>query len=250
MKLSAVIITKNEEEMIADCIDSVSFCDEILLVDNGSSDRTVDIAKRMGARVISFDSNDFSALRNFGLKKVSCDYILYVDADERISEELRKNIEKNLDGKTACFKLKRQNFYLGNNPWPKLEEVERLFLRDKLKGWRGNIHESPVYVGENKTAEGLLFHYTHRNLTQMLRKTIEWSDIEAKNRLDAGHPKMSLWRFPKVMISTFFDYYIKQKGYSVGTVGLIESIYQSFSTMITYAKLWELQNKNKSEENL
>lgn len=243
MTISAVIISKNEEAVIADAIDSVKFCDEILLVDNDSTDRTAEIAERMGAKVKKYATDDFSKLRNFGLENATGDYILYIDSDERVSDELRKSILNSLDGKTTAFKLKRQNYYLGKNPWPKIEEIERLFLKSKLRGWKGKLHESPVYEGEAKLLDGLLLHYTHRNLTHMLKKTIEWSDIEAKNRFEAGHPKITWWRFPRVMISTFFNYYFLQKGYKVGTVGLIESIYQAFSTMITYAKLWELQHK-------
>lgn len=243
MTISAVIIAKNEEDMIADAIDSVKFCDEILVIDNYSTDRTADIAELMGAKVKKYETSDFSRLRNFGLKQTSSDYVLYIDADERVSEELKKEIKNSLDGVTACFRLRRKNFYLGNHEWPKIEELERVFLKSKLKGWRGEVHESPEFKGESKLLEGFLLHYTHRNLTQMLNKTIEWSDIEARNRFEAKHPKITWWRIPRVMISTFFDYYILQKGYKVGTAGIIESIYQSFSTMITYAKLWELQNK-------
>ena len=244
MKISAVIIAKNEEDMIADCIDSLSFCDEIILIDNDSVDRTSAIADRMGARAIKHESDDFSELRNFGLKQAKYESILYIDADERVSKELAQNIKSSVDKNIACYKLKRQNFYLGNNPWPKIEIIERLFLTEKLKGWRGTLHESPIYEGESQVLEGFLNHYTHRNLSQMLMKTIEWSDIEAENRFKANHPKMSLWRFPRVMATTFVNYYVVQKGYKVGTVGLIESMYQSFSTLITYAKLWELQNKS------
>lgn len=246
MKISAVIISKNEEEMIADCLDSVKFCDEVLLIDNESSDRTVEIAEMMGAKIKKFPTDDFSKLRNFGLKNALGEYVLYVDSDERISDELKKNILKSMDGRTSAFKIKRKNFYLGQNEWPRIEEIERLFLKSKLKGWRGKLHESPVYDGEVKTLDGFLLHFTHRNLTQMLRKTIEWSDIEAKNRFEAGHPKITWWRFPRVIAFAFINYYIVQKGYKVGTAGLIESTYQAFSAMITYAKLWELQNKEKS----
>jgi glycosyltransferase involved in cell wall biosynthesis len=199
----------------------------------------------MGANVVNHSSDDFSEIRNFALKESKSDWVFYIDSDERADLELIKTIKLNIQGgDNSCFKIKRKNFYLGNNPWPKIEEIERVFKKSEFIEWYGDIHESPKYKGSSIVIDGFLNHYTHRNLSQMLDKTIAWSDIEAKNRFESGHPKMALWRFPRVMITTFFDYYIKQKGYSVGTVGLIESIYQSFSTMITYAKLWELQNKH------
>ena len=77
----------------------------------------------------------------------------------------------------------------------------------------------------------------------MVNKTIEWSKTEAQLRLSINHPKMTWWRFPRVMITAFLNSYIRQGGYKVGMVGLIESVYQSFSMFITYARLWELQNE-------
>ena len=82
----------------------------------------------------------------------------------------------------------------------------------------------------------------------MISKTIEWSQIEAELRFNANHPKITWWRFPRVMLSAFFDSYIKQGGWRVGTAGIIESIYQAFSIFITYAKLWEKQLKMKNEK--
>lgn len=274
MRISAIVLTKNEESMIADCLDSLSFCDEIVLVDSGSEDRTLEIAKRMGAKVFNFEDESFAKKRDFGRKIASGDWVLYVDADERVDEELRRNIISVARGPVglyprpmssvdklpagtrrgapssatpySAFRLKRKNFYLGENEWPHIENLERLFRKDKLKGWIGELHESPVVDGEISDLDGFLLHFTHRDLSSMVEKTNKWSDIEARLRLDSNHPKMSWWRFPRVMIWTFLDYYIKQGGWKIGTAGLVESIYQSFSIFITYAKLWELQNKTKS----
>ncbi len=245
-KLSAIVIAKNEEERIADCLDTLSFCDEIVVVDNGSTDRTADISKRMKAEVIASSSSDFSHLRNLGLKKATGDWALYVDADERVSPALRDSIKyevSSIKNQFSTYRVARKNFYLGRNEWPTAEKMERLFKKDKLKGWIGQLHESPEVSGEVGEVEGFLLHYTHRNLAEMLKKTIEWSKTEALLRYNTGHPKMSWWRFPRVMISTFLDYYIKQGGYKVGTVGLIESMYQSFSIFVTYASLWEMQRR-------
>lgn len=247
--ISAVVIAKNEENMIADCLDGLSFCDEIIVIDAGSDDRTVEIAKKMGAKVFTLKTSDFSELRNSGFQKAKGNWILYVDADERVSEELASNIEHqalNIDNKNvSAYKIKRKNFYLGNNEWPYIEKLERLFKKDKLEGWIGQLHESPVIGGNIGELNGYLFHYTHRDLTSMLKKTIEWSEIEAELRYRKGHPKMAWWRFPRVMSTAFFNYYFRQAGWRVGTIGLIESIYQSFSIFITYARLWEIQQRKK-----
>ena len=250
IKISGVIITKNAEDLIADCLDSLSFCDEIIVIDNKSEDRTREIAQKMGAKVFEHESQDFSQARNFGLKKALGEWILYVDADERVSNELKEAIRYLIssygrEGKLNSYFLKRKNFYFGNNEWPYIEKLERLFRKDKLKGWKGKLHESPMIQGDISDLNGYLLHYTHRDLTSMLEKTIEWSKIEAELRYKSGHPKMTWWRFPRVMLTAFFDYYIKQCGWKVGVVGLIESMYQSYSIFITYARLWEMQQKKK-----
>lgn len=243
--ISAIILTKNSEEMIADCIDSLSFCDEIIVIDDYSTDRTAELAKHLGALVFPYTSDSFAKKRNLGLRKAKGRLLIYLDADERISPELTQEIKSILERKKdiyAAYRLQRKNFYLGNNEWPVIEKLERLFRKSKLEEWYGDLHESARVNGDiGDLTEGYILHFTHRDLTSMLNKTIEWSKIEAELRLKAGHPQMSQWRFFRVMFTAFYDSYVKQKGYKVGTAGLIESIFQSYSMFITYARLWELQ---------
>jgi len=248
MKISGIVIVRNAEEIIADCLDSLSFCDEIVVVDSLSDDRTKDIAEKMGAKVYELKFKDFSEARNFGLKKALGDWVVYIDADERITKELAAEIKKNVSaGDFSAFRIKRKNFYFGNHEWPYIEHLERVFKKDKLQGWYGEVHESPKVIGKIGTLDGFLLHYTHRDLTSMVKKTIQWSKVEAELRYKAGHPKMTWWRFPRVMLTAFFDSYIRQGGWRVGTVGLIESMYQSFSIFVTYARLWELQQADKDK---
>lgn len=246
--ISAIIIAKNAEEIIEDCLVSVSFCDEIIVVDSDSTDNTISISEKIGAKVYKQEFRDFSKARNFGLEKARGDWILYIDADERIDDRLKTSIIRlttNSDRtqQLNVYFLKRKNYYLGNHEWPYIEKLERLFRKSSLRGWQGELHESPIYEGSLGELNGFLIHYTHRNLSSMFAKTIEWSKIEAELRFKTGHPKMTWWRFPRVMISAFLNSYIKQGGWKVGAVGLIESIYQGFSMFITYARLWEMQEK-------
>lgn len=244
--ISAIIISKNAEEMIADCLQSVSFCDEIIVVDGGSVDKTNEIAKKFGVKIVKGTSSSFAEQRNIGLRAAKGEWVFYVDADERVSKELKSRItiHELRDQKFTAYKIKRKNFYFGNHEWPYVESLERLFRRDKLKGWQGELHESPVIDGEVGELDGFLLHYTHRDLTSMLEKTILWSEVEAILRFDAHHPKMTWWRFPRVMLTAFYDSYVRQQGWKAGTAGLVESIYQAFSMFITYARLWEMQNQN------
>ncbi len=243
MKLSVVIIAKNAENQIADCIESVRFAGEIIVIDNGSEDRTVEVAKSLKALVITDKKGDFSMQRTIGLEKAKGEWILYIDTDERVTKDLEIQIErvcKSADSLSA-YKIARQNFYFGNYEWPKIEYLERLFKKSKLKGWSGKLHESPKIEGEVGLLKGQILHFTHRDLESMLDKTIEWSDIEAKLRFDSVHPPMATWRFIRVIITAFWGSYVSQQGFKAGTAGLVESVYQSFSMLITYAKLWELQ---------
>lgn len=249
-KISGVIIAKNDQKMIVGALDCLSFCDEIIVIDNGSTDKTKEIALERQAKIFEINSGDFSEIRNLGLTKSIYDYILYLDTDERLDKDLTENIKKllNQDSKYSAFKLKRKNYYFKDYEWPYIENLERLFKKDNLKGWKGKLHESPIIEGKVGTLNGYIIHFTHRDLESMLNKTIDWSGKEAILRFNAGHPKMTWWRFPRVMITGFLNSYIKQKGYKAGTVGIVESIYQAFSMFITYARLWEMQKQMDSKE--
>lgn len=243
--LSGVVIAKNNEELLKDCIASLSFCDEIIVVDGGSTDGTVSLAKKLGARVVKGALDNFSRQREIGKNEAKGKWILYIDTDERVSHELKEQILYTISNEKEihAFRIKRQNYYLGNHPWPKIEKLERLFQKKYLNGWHGRLHETAMVEGEIGELNGLLLHYTHRNLSSMLAKTIEWSGYEAQLRLESKHPKMTWWRFPRVMLTAFYDSYIRQGGWKMGTAGLIESMYQAYSMFITYARLWELQQK-------
>lgn len=246
-KISGIIIAKNEEEMIAPAIKSLSFCDEVIVIDTSSTDRTKEISEKLKAHVYNIDTNDFSQKRNFGLQRANFDWVVYIDADERIDNKLRDCIKEAIsnDLDYSAYFIKRKNFYLGNNEWPYIEKLERLFKKDKLKGWIGAVHESPKIEGEIGELDGFLLHFTHRDLESMIIKTAQWSTTEALLKYNSNHPQMTWWRFPRVMTSAFLNSYIKQRGFKAGRIGIIESFYQAYSAFITYAKLWEFQNSEK-----
>jgi len=245
-KLTVVIIAKNEESMLADCLDSVKFADSILVIDNDSTDETARIAKDKGAKVITSPSKSFAQLREVALTKVASGYILYIDADERVSQALSSEIQQALASESTknAYRLRRQNYYLGTSPWPTVETLERLFKKSALLGWEGDLHETAKIKGDIGQLESPLIHYTHRDFSSMVEKTNAWSETEARLRFDASHPKVVPWRLFRVMVTAFIDSYIKQQGWKVGTTGLLESMYQAFSIFITYAKLWEMQTSN------
>ncbi len=246
--ISAIIITYNEEEVLEDSLKSLSgFADEIIIIDSKSTDKTQPIAKKYKARVFEHELSSFAEQRNLGAKYAKGDFIFYLDADERLTEEFKKEALGTISAYNplshiAGYFIKRKTFYFGKD-WGLTDSVQRLFYKKKLKEWYGIVHESPTVDGQFERINAPINHFTHRNMQQMIIKTNKWSKYEAELRIKAHHPRMTWWRFPRVMITEFLKSYVTQKGYKNGTYGLIESIYQSYSAFITYAKLWELQNR-------
>jgi glycosyltransferase involved in cell wall biosynthesis len=251
IKLSAIVIAKNEEEDIRDCLNSLAFASEVIVIDSESTDKTVEIAKEKGARVIKHSFTNFSDLRNVGLNSANGAWILYIDADERVSKELGEEIMDAVEKEEYdIYKIPRKNIYFRKYNWPEIEYMERLFRKTELTGWQGEIHESPK-VTSNKISvlKNSLMHFTHTDLESMVDKTLVWGDIEAQLLFDAKHPEMKEWRFIRIMITKFANSYFKQGGWKIGVPGLIESIYQAYSYFIIYAKLWELQTRKKDFKN-
>lgn len=245
--ISAVIITKNEESHLESCLKQLDFTEEQIVVDNNSTDNTVQIAQKNGATVVSIKDTDFSLLRNTGAQNASHDWLLYVDTDEKISQQLREEIlstVKNfsLQDVPHAYRIKRTNYYLGVK-WPVEDGMIRLIYKPSLKKWYGQLHETADIKGDIGELHERIQHHTHRSLEQMVSKTNEWSSIEANLRLNAKHPPVVAWRIMRVMVTGFFNSYVRQQGWKAGTVGLIESMYQGFSMFITYSKLWEMQQK-------
>lgn len=249
MKISAIIITRNEERHIKDCLNSLRFCTERIVIDNGSADKTVEIARKSGARVYAYPARDFSKIRNFAKQKAIGEWLLYIDADERVTEELADEIAAEVlqtTGQYSAYQLRRVNYFYGRK-WPGSEPVVRLMKKSALKYWYGEVHESPHIAGKVGMLKNPVEHFTHDDIARMVDKTNEWSAIEAKLRLDAGHPTMTGWRFFRVIWSSFYDSYVRKSGWKAGEAGIVEGIYQAFSMFITYAKLWELQQKSKKQ---
>lgn len=253
-KISAIILSKNSEKLIGDCLESIKWVDEIVLVDESSADKTLDIAEKYKGVVVVRGEGSFSKKRNLGAKKASGEWLFYIDADERVTPLLKKEIEKATSKKGSkylAYAIPRKNILLGHEMhhggwWP--DYVLRLMKKEALVSWKGRLHEQPEIKGKVGKLVNPLTHITHRYLKEMVAKTNEWSGIEAKLLYNSGHPKMVWWRFLSIAAREFWKRGIKEMGFLDGTVGIIEIIYQMYSRMITYAKLWELQKKDESRD--
>lgn len=238
-------MTKNEESRIKVCLESVKWADEIIVSDNGSNDRTVEIAKNYTDKIFVVDFEDFAAWRNDAMKKATSKWVLFIDPDERVLEPLRFEIETliNMPGYSA-FAISRKNIIFGKEVrygpfWP--DWVIRLLKKSDFEKWVGKIHEYPKFKGELGYSKNSLLHLTHRDVESMVLKSLAWSKIDAKLRMDANHPKMTGWRFLRIFISELFNQGILRKGFFNGTIGIMDSILQVFSLYITYVRLWQLQ---------
>lgn len=243
--VSAIIIIKNEEQRIMKCLQQLDWAEEIIVVDNQSSDSSVNIARQFGATVVSLPDKDFSKLRMAGAQKATNDWILYIDIDEVVSDQLKKEIQDitsdNNPPQIHAYILKRINYYLGVK-WPAEDGMIRLIFKPSLIRWYGQLHETAEINGNVGELQNRLTHFTHQSLEHMVNKTNEWSTIEAQLRYDANHPTIVQWRILRVMFTGFWNSYINEGGWRMKTAGLIESIYQGFSMFITYSKLWEMQS--------
>ncbi len=248
--LSSIIITKNEEAMIGECLLSLEFSDEIIIVDTGNTDTTNDIAKSFGAKIVSCDSTSYAEFRNAGLKAAHGDWVLYVDADERVTPLLKKEIEQIMSSSASgsAYQIPRKNIYLGREMhfggWGG-DRVIRLFKKSALQRYEGQLHEQPVFSGELQTMNHELIHYSHRDLTSMLNKTLGFTAYEARLRLTAGHPRLAWWRFLRMMFAEFWLRFIKLSAWRDGVEGVIDGIFQIFNMFVIYARLWEMQLAKK-----
>lgn len=248
VRLSILVLTRNEEQMIENCLKSAQGLGEVIVVDDCSQDRTLEIVRKYTDRIFIHKMVDFASQRNFALKKARGEWVFYLDADERISPPLREEILSVISCQpgVSAFFIKRRNFFLGREMY--LDKVHRLFWKRSLQGWRGKIHESPVFAGKTAELKNPLLHLTHRDIFSMLRKTLEWSEIEARMRLKAGHPPVSWWRILRVMLTEFCYQFWGKKIFRFGTAGMIEGIFQVFSLFITYSRLWEMQRREGLKE--
>ncbi|MGA2910217.1 MAG: glycosyltransferase family 2 protein [Candidatus Microgenomates bacterium] len=233
-KISAIVLIGGvvDKNLLVKCLDSVAWCDEIVKVDT---------SKIKGG---------FADWRNEGAKKAKGDWLLYLDTDEEVTPELKKMILQVIGtNEFSAYAIPRKNIFLGHEMhwggWSP-DFVLRLIEKDKLKGWKGELHEQPEIVGFTAHLKEPLIHISHRNITEMVEKTNKWSEIEAKLLYDSGHPEMNIIRFFSAGFREFWYRGIVKLGFLDGTVGIIEIIYQTFSRLITYSKLWELQIKHES----
>lgn len=244
--ITVILLTKNNQDIISQCLNSVSWAGELIVVDDYSTDETTALVKQFGAKVYKRRlSDDFAAQRNFGLSKASGEWVMFIDSDEAVTKELRNEIEEVIKSSSANgFLFKRQDIFMGKkmiggewgNAW-------LLRLARKTAGkWTRQVHEVWNVKGEVGKLTFPLLHSPHPSLKSFLAKLNFYSTIHAQSNLKEGK---SANLIKIIFMPTFkFAYnFIIRGGYKDGVHGFVYSVFLSLHSYLAWSKLWILQKK-------
>lgn len=251
LDISALVLTFNEEDNIARCLSSLSFCREILVVDSGSSDRTVEIASDFTDKVLFHPIEGHGPQLNWGIERAEHDWVLSLDADEEISPPLRTSIENlsPVPGITGYY-INRRNFYLGR--WIKHsgwypQYILRLFNRNFGACNEASIHKSIFVEGKTARLEGDIFHYSYRNLSHHLSKINQYTTSIAEERWREGkrfNPLKAVFAPP----AEFVKKYLLKGGFLDGFPGFALAITSSYYSFLKQIKLFELSLSEEKKD--
>jgi glycosyltransferase involved in cell wall biosynthesis len=246
--ITAIVLTKNEEKNIEICLDSISWCDEILVIDDMSQDKTVEIAKKKGAKVFMHAmQNDFSEQRNFGLEKAKGDWILFIDADERVSNalwyEIMQHTSESIEDFSGFF-IRRQDTMWGKIlKYGETGNISLLRLAKKGAGrWEGRVHERWKIHGKTTTLRNHLDHFPHQTVAEFLAEINFYTDLRAielfKQKTTVSWPVILFYPKAKFVMNYFF-----KAGFLDGLQGFVVAMLMSFHSFLVRGKLWLLWQK-------
>jgi glycosyltransferase involved in cell wall biosynthesis len=257
MNISAVILTNNEERNIERCLRSLDFVDEIIIIDDYSEDKTLEkVRKLKGVKSLKvFErklKGDFAGQRNYAMSKASCDWILFIDADEEMTKELKKEIislDSRLRGNdSAVYYIKRRDFWWGKEL--KFGEIKKVrekglirFVKKDFGRWMGNVHEVFYTAKSTSTLNGFLNHYPHPTIKEFIQDINKYSSLRAKELYYHGK---SVHIF-EIIFPPFFKFilnYCIYLGFLDGPVGFTYAFMMSFHSFLVRAKLYQLSRKN------
>lgn len=256
-KVTAIIPTLNEETYIEDAIRSVSFADEILIIDSFSTDQTIALAKKHDVKIIQRVFDDFSSQKNFAIEKAKYNWIYVLDADERVSNELKNEIHNTLTNpmQKVGFFIYRSFFYyekaINYGGWQR-DKVMRLFRKDKCK-YNGNlVHEIISYNGEIGILKNKIEHYSYKGIDHYSEKLDHYALLKAKQLYNKKSRANYFHLYIKPPVRFFIDYFIKL-GILDGKPGIILASHQYYGVKERYKQLKKLYKEedlllNKNNE--
>ncbi len=239
--ISTIVLTKNEEKNIEACLKTLKWSDEVIVIDDHSQDRTVELAEKLGAKVFKRDLNqDFAGQRNFGLEKAKNKWVLFVDVDERVSSQLRAEIQRAIQKDFSGFYLKRKDFLFGKEL--KHGETSRVRLlrlarRDAGK-WQRRVDEVWEIIGKTGTLRNPLLHYSHPTMADFLKSVNFKSTLNAQVFYEEGK-KTRFFDWLKPLVK-FFQNWVFRLGFLDGMPGFIMALMMSFHSFLVRSKLYLL----------
>jgi len=253
MKISAVLITFNEADRLESALKSVEgIADEIVIVDSHSTDETDKIALKHTDRFFRREWTNYADQKNYANSLAAFPWILSLDADERLSPELRQEILrlKEEDPATSAFSVPRQAYYLGrwirHSGWYPDRKI-RLFRKDEAS-WAGEfVHESLEVEGDVKKLQGILQHFTYRDLSDQIRRVDTYSGLGAQ-KLYAGQKRCRWHHLTVLPFFSFLRTYIWKAGFLDGPAGFVIAVMQGYGVFVRYAKLREIWKKGERIE--
>ena len=243
--ISCAIVVFNEERNIREALDSVAWMDEIIAVDSYSTDKTVEICREFTPHVFQRKWNGFGEQKNSAIDRATSDWVFILDADERVSDDLRAEIQRVLETSTpagpVAYSLPRKNYYYGK--WIRWGGVYpdyqlRLFRRGVGRLDDSEPHNRFVFEGLHGDLTHALDHYTERTIEDHFKKFNNFTTLAARER---GKTKKRV-RWSDLTIRplfTFWKYYVRRQAFRDGVHGLIISVFASMYTFVKYAKLWD-----------
>lgn len=254
-RISVVINTLNEEKNLPRALSSTkALADEIIICDMYSDDKTIEVAKKFGAKIYKHKRTDFvEPARNFAISKATGDWVFVLDADEELPQSLVKKLKDiSEEDKIDYVLIPRKNIIFGkwikhSRWWP--DFIVRFFKKGKVS-WSSKIHSVPLTKGEkfrlSAEEENAIIHYNYNSITQYLERLIRYSQIQAKQLLDDGY-KFDWRDLIKKSTGEFLSRFFAGEGYKDGVHGLVLALLQSLSEFIVYARVWEVEGFKDEE---
>lgn len=243
--LSVTIVARDEEEDLPACLASVAWADEVLVCDSGSTDGTVELGRRAGAHVFVDPWLGFAAHKNLCVERTRHRWVLSLDADERVTGELRRAIEGVLerDGPCDAYAIPRKSYFCGR--WIRHGGwypgwVVRLFRKDRARFGDRLVHEAVEVQGVVGRLEAPLEHYTYRSVAEFTERMRRYADLAAEELDRRGvrfRPTQLVWR----PAATFLRMYVLRRGFLDGRAGLVLAGLYAAYAFVKYARLWERQ---------
>jgi glycosyltransferase involved in cell wall biosynthesis len=251
-KLSAIVVCFNEEDNIGDCLESLRWCDEIIVVDSFSTDRTVEICRQYTDRVIQREWHGYQDQKAFAHSQATGDWILVLDSDERASAELKEEIQQALsrDGNHYDgYAMPRLVFYLGRwwrrGGWYPDYKV-RLFRRDRASWGGAEPHDKIIVEGKVRRLRSPIYHFSYRDMDDHVQRINRFTTLSSRELKRAG----GRWRLIDALArpaARFFRSYVLERGFLEGFAGFYVALTAAVYVFLKYAKVWELELEEKSK---